>query len=157
MGINAIFLDVDGVLNNHTSKSRCGKFLGIDKDKVKRLSKIVKETQSILILTSSWKVGWDPKDEYIYDPLAKYLNSHLKRKGRLVLTDKTKERNLSCRGMGIKAYLILHPEITNWIVLDDEIFPDYQERKIMPHLIKTNPVYGLTNKDVEKAIKMLNI
>lgn len=58
--------------------------------------------------------------------------------------------------MGIKAYLTLHPEITNWIVLDDEIFIDFEERGIMPHLVKINPIYGLTDNDAETAIKMLN-
>lgn len=167
----AIFLDIDGVLNAYgtdektRSKSRCGSYLGIDKDKVQRLAKIVKETDAILILTSSWKVGWEPKGRYsvdrydIYTPAtnyhAKYLDAHLKKKGKLTLADKTKERNLEERGMGIKAYLLAHPEITEWIVLDDEIFSDFQRRGIMPHLIKTNPYYGLTDEDAEAAIKML--
>lgn len=58
--------------------------------------------------------------------------------------------------MGIKAYLMLHPEITNWIVLDDEIFSDYQEYNILPHLIKTNASIGLTDENAETAIQMLN-
>ena len=169
--MNAIFLDIDGVLNaNGTdvftrSKSRCGSFLGIDKDKVKRLATIVKETDAILILSSSWKIGWEPNHKYKvnsydrYDPCssyhAKYLDNHLKKKGGLVVSDKTTERNLAQRGMGIKAYLLAHPEITNWIVLDDEIFYDFQERGIMPHLVKTDPTYGLTDADAEAAIKML--
>ena len=87
---------------------------------------------------------------------AKYLDNHLKKKGKLILTDKTRERNLNQRGMGIKAYLIQHPEITDWIVLDDEIFYDFYERGIIPHLIKTNPVYGLTDVDAAEAIQILN-
>lgn len=35
-----IFLDIDGVLNCHNSKSDCNGRLGIDEDKVKRLKKI---------------------------------------------------------------------------------------------------------------------
>lgn len=58
--------------------------------------------------------------------------------------------------MGIKAYLSAHPKITNWIVLDDEIFIDFEERGIIPHLVKTNPTLGLTDNDAETAIKMLN-
>ena len=58
--------------------------------------------------------------------------------------------------MGIKLYLTVHPEITNWIVLDDEIFIDFKQENILPHLIKTNPKYGLTDNDVKMAIDMLN-
>jgi hypothetical protein len=41
--------------------------------------------------------------------------------------------------------------------LDDEIFPDYEEYGIMPHLVKTS-FYdgGLKEKHVELAIKILN-
>ena len=163
----AIFLDIDGVLNSYgkESKSRCGNYTGIDKDKVQRLAKIVQETDAILILTSSWKMGWEPKGKYtvykygVYEPAtnyhAKYLDNHLKKKGKLILTDKTRERNLAERGNGIKAYLTQHPEITDWIVLDDEIFSDFKEHGILPHLLQTNYLYGLTDDDAEIAIKML--
>lgn len=86
---------------------------------------------------------------------AKYLDNHLKKKGKLVLKDKTRERDLRYRGMGIKAYLAQHPEITNWIVLDDEIFIDFKEQGILPHLLQTNPLYGLIDDDAKIAIKML--
>ena len=156
----------DGVLNCYgtnketRSKSKCGNYIGIDKDKTKRLARIVKETDAILILSSSWKIGWEPKGRYktegIFSYHAKYLDNHLKKKGGLILNNKTRERNLNERGMGIKAYLILHPEITDWIVLDDEIFPDFQIHGIFPHLIKTDPLFGLTDECAEVAIKMLN-
>lgn len=161
--MKAIFLDIDGVLNNfntnkkYRSKSRCRGLIGIDKDKVKRLAKIVQETNSILILTSSWKIGWELKLSEIntLNYHAKYLNNHLKRKGNLFITDKTREYNLNYRGKGIQSYLIKHPEITEWIVLDDEIFIDYEREGIMPHLIQTNSDLGLTNEDTDAAIKML--
>lgn len=47
--------------------------------------------------------------------------------------------------------------VTNYICLDDESFdyffaiPDYQR-----HVILTNPIYGLTASDVDKAIRLLN-
>ena len=169
--MNAIFFDIDGVLNAYgtdlktRSKSKCGNFLGIDKNKVRRLARIVKETDAILILSSSWKIGWEPHKRYTvepydyYDPYssyhAKYLDNHLKKKGGLVITDKTRERNLEDRGTGIKDYLTQHPEIKNWIVLDDEIFRDFQSQGIMPHLIKINPILGLTETDADAAIKIL--
>lgn len=158
----AIFLDIDGVLNSYgkDSKSKCENYAGVDKNKVKRLAEIVQKTNAILVLTSTWKVGWEKTTNKINKPIAsyhvKYLNNHLKKKGNLIITDKTKERNLACRGMGIKAYLVEHPEIINWVVLDDEIFEDFSKYNILPHLIKINPEYGLTKKDADAAITMLN-
>lgn len=125
---NVIFLDVDGVLNCDTSKSRCGIYFGIDKDKVKRLASIVEATSADIILTSTWKIGWcrNPSPGYIlsfdtptFDKAAKYLNNHLWKKGKLIIKDKTKERDLKYRGTGIRNYLEKHPEITGWVVLDD--------------------------------------
>ena len=170
--VKAIFLDIDGVLNCFNtdkrirSKSRCGSFIGIDKDKTQRLATIVKETGAILILTSSWKIGWEPKGNYTVDKYdiyeeatnyhAKYLDNHLKKKGKLIITDKTRERNLNQRGMGIKAYLAQHPEIKDWIVIDDEVFYDFKHYKILPHLIHTDLQFGLTDADATAAIMMLN-
>lgn len=155
----------DGVLNCYgtdkktRSKSRCGSYIGIDKDKTQRLARIVKETNAILVLSSSWKIGWEPNGKYkkegVFSYHAKYLDNHLKKKGNLILNNKTRERNLNERGMGIKAYLMLHSEITNWIVLDDEIFFDFYTYGIMSHLVKTDPLTGLTDECAEAAIKML--
>ena len=170
--VKAIFLDIDGVLNCFNadkrirSKSRCGNFLGIDKDKTQRLATIVKETNAVLILTSSWKVGWEPKGNYTVDKYdiyeeatnyhAKYLDNHLKKKGKLVITDKTRERNLNQRGAGINTYLTQHPEIKNWIVIDDEVFYDFGRNKIFPHLIHVDSQFGLTDAEATAAIMMLN-
>ena len=157
----AIFLDIDGVLNCYShnplyrSKSRCGACIGIDKDKTQKLSKIIKSTKADLILSSSWKVGWEPYHNYT-EPHAKYLDNHLRKKGNLFCKDKTREKNLWERGLGIKAYLIQHPEYTNWIILDDELFKDFITYNMLSHFLKVNHEYGLTDKDVEIAIKMLN-
>lgn len=157
--MNTIFLDIDEVLNCDTSKSYCGQYVGIDKDKTQILSHIVKETDSEIILTSTWKVGWEPYRHYNSElyPEAKYLDNHLKKKGDLKILNKTREKNLLDRGTGIVTYLHIHPEIKNYVILDDEIFPDFNKfpNKIFPHLVQTNTHIGLTEKDAELAIKIL--
>ena len=155
--MKVIFLDIDGVLNafNKNSKSRCGEYSGIDKARVKLLSSLVAETGAILVLTSTWKYHWTSpySSTNLYDT---YLNRHLKNKGNLYITDKTREANLAQRGMGIKEYLSRHPEVDGWVVLDDEIFDDYQRRGIFPHLICINSKYGIQEEDVAAAVKILN-
>ena len=61
------------------------------------------------------------------------------------------------RGEGIRNWLANHPSVTHWIVLDDDIFPDYKQHGIMPHLVKTNfYAGGLTETHVNQAIDLLN-
>ena len=159
-----IFFDVDGVLNCEStekgvrSKSRCGSFTGIDKDKVKRLATIVEKTNAKLVLISDWKIGWEPFKRYdkALNPHAKYLDDHLKRKGDLYIIDKTEDEEPDLRGSGIKNWLSRHPDVTDWIVLDDTYFSDYFDSNIVEHLILTDPIVGLTDENVEAAIKILN-
>ena len=153
-----IFLDIDGVLNCNTSKSRCGDFIGIDKDKVKRLASIVEQTNAKLVLISDWKIGWEPFKRYdkVENPHAKYLDDHLERKGKLYLIDKTRESNLNLRGSGIRDWLTKHPDVTAWVILDDYAFSDYSDIDIVSHIIYTDPATGLTDNDVAEAINILN-
>ena len=58
--MKAIFLDIDGVLNEEKSRSSCCGYRGIDDKKVEILAKIVKETGARLVLTSTWKNHWRP-------------------------------------------------------------------------------------------------
>ena len=53
--MKVIFLDIDGVLNTPSSESRCGEYIGIDDEKVKKLKKIVEKTKAEIVLISTWK------------------------------------------------------------------------------------------------------
>ena len=58
--MNVIFLDIDGVLNNYATKARTPMgYTGINNSLAKRLSELVKETDSVVVLTSTWKDDWD--------------------------------------------------------------------------------------------------
>ena len=66
------------------------------------------------------------------------------------------EGNPNCRGNGILAYLKDHPAEA-YVILDDENFRDYQNRPaIQDHLVLTNYITGLSDDDVEKAIRILS-
>lgn len=157
--MKAVFLDVDGVLNYSGCKERFGEYLGVEDECVVRLSEIVHSCSppAAIVLTSSWKELWDhhPINSKEIDPMAKYLVEKLKKQG-LHLTDRTDEKNPMQRGMGIKGWLRkVGSDIDSWVVLDDEVFPDYEERGIMDHLVKTSFGVGLSDRNVEKAIKIL--
>lgn len=156
--MNVIFLDVDGVLNFEGCKERIGGFIGIDDECVARLSEIVFSCSppASIVLTSSWKTEWDnqPANSKELTPMASYLVNKLKAHG-MHLTGRTQEKNADQRGLGIIGWLRMAREIDHWVVLDDCVFEDYEERGILPHLVKTSYGIGLTDKGVEKAIKIL--
>lgn len=160
--MKAIFLDVDGVLNCSTSKSYChddicGVITGIDSDKVKRLAKIVEATGAEIILSSDWKDGWNKYYTSSKPSHAKYLDNHLYKKGRLTIKDKTPSTSKGSwyRGEEILTYLKSHPDITDYVILDDTFFEDFSIKEIKEHLVLTNHKLGLTDGDVEKAIRIL--
>lgn len=160
--MKVIFLDIDGVLNCSTSKSfchddLCGIIHGIDSDKVKRLAKIVEVTGAQIILSSDWKDGWEKYYTSQKPSHAKYLDNHLYKKGKLTIKDKTPTTHKGTwfRGSEILAYLRVHQDIENYVILDDTFFDDFANKEIEEHLVLTNREVGLTDGDVNDAIKIL--
>lgn len=153
--IKIIFLDIDGVLNCQTSKSNSGGVLGIDSKKVKLLRRIIDQTNTKIVLCSSWKTFWDHnKDEQT--EIANYLDRKLKRENLFIL-DKTDDKGYN-RGEGIVNWL-QDKTVEQWIVLDDEIFDDYDKYNVIEHLVKTSFYSengGLQEEHVQMAVEMLN-
>lgn len=106
------------------------------------------------MLVSTWKIGWHKDDKERQSALANYLDERLAEEG-LKIMDKT-DGSVADRGTGIVDWLSKHP-VESWIVLDDEIFKDYEECGIMPHLVKTSFYEGgLKDRHVDLAIQILN-
>lgn len=157
--MNVIFLDIDGVLNGSNiqfSKSHFKDFAGIDKDKVQRLARIVNETNAILVLSSSWRDGWERGGHYdpLENPYAKYLDKHLWKKGKLRISDKIPSIHKT-RGANIIEWLKANPDTSNYIILDDVFYNDYEDFNLVNHLIYTDQEHGLTDEDAELAIRIL--
>lgn len=147
-----IFLDVDGVLNSVTFYE---KFLseGIDCDRedildqtaLCRLAKIVRDTNAGIVISSSWR--WDAN-------ALRILTTQLAVYGIIPIGTTIQEIrvNLS-RAEEIRMWLKEHPEVNNYVVLDDDVM-DVEE--IASHHIKTNFNKGLEMNHVEQAKKILN-
>lgn len=116
--------------------------LDIDINKVNILREIIAETEAVVVVTSSWKSL----------KVFPYVKNELIKMG-IPIIDVTTNQNCN-RGTGIKKYLKEH-HIKNYIILDDDIFDDYDE-ELLSHLVKTSFNYeGLSNNHKEKAIKKL--
>ena len=154
-----IFLDIDGVLNEEGSRSRCCGCRGIDDRKAANLAVIVNATGAKIVLVSTWKDGWFQREKDRQGFLADYLDKKLKKQG-LTVFDKTESVDRDSgvylsRGEGILAYLSCHA-VENYVILDDFQF-DYDGCGLTDRYVKTdNYGGGLTETLARKAIEILN-
>lgn len=162
-----IFLDIDGVLNSSKyDKSDYYKtatagmsdaevmliahHLHLDPEAVKILNDLVTRSGATVVLSSTWRTKYSPKE----------MTEMLKgRGGTFEVSDKTpvlfgmKFSESIPRGKEIAKYLKDLPEQPeSFVILDD-----YEDMiHLKKFLVRTDWNFGLTQDDVEKALKILN-
>ena len=153
--MKVIFLDVDGVLNSDKFFDNNIDNSYIDEKTVRLLKKAVEETGAKVVVSSSFR----------YTRSFGKVQEILLKNG--ITFDKTPFLDNE-RGKEIKQWIDEHSkiskelkassEVEDYVVLDDEIFDDFDE-EILSHLIKMeeNEVRGfgkgLQEKDVDKIIE----
>ena len=127
-----VFLDVDGVLNSRTTVQRTPDgYTGIDDARVQLLAKVInKYGGGDIVLSSDWKEMRETAADYLY------LVSKLEMFG-LTITGKTID-TMKRRGKGIVEYLAAHPEIKEYVVLDDNLFDFRDYKKLWERLLLTD-------------------
>ena len=156
MGIKCIFVDVDGVLNCAKTTKRLDisyEFLFVDTRKVLRLRDIVERTGAKLVLSSTWRFGAEQGAFYIEREALRELVAEFRRVRCPLWFSITPYLPRAKRWQEINAWLILHPEVDEFIILDD--WGEDEFRPMMDHLVKCDPRKGLTKERAELAIKML--
>ena len=164
--IRVIFLDVDGVLNcSSTTEVVCG-FTGVGDKKIRVLKDIVVQSSEIadtkIVLSSMWRTGVNRtgiRSPKMYDYLSDRLNEH----GLSIFgtTPFIRSREKS-RGEEIASWLISHIElnVSGYLILDDELFPDFNSYGLRAHLLKTSwdgDDGGLQEKHIQMALDILKI
>lgn len=128
-----VFLDVDGVLNTRRScvSSPSGLHVGIDEARIVLLADAMKETGAEgVVLTTTWKNMKENDEDYIY--LINLLETH-----GIKVFGKTEEKDFTKREDGVLAYLESHPEIEEFVILDDQHFGFENYNKIWEGFIDT--------------------
>lgn len=146
----AVFLDVDGVLNSRMTCQRTPDgYTGIDDARVEVLANAIKMYDCYeVILTSDWKDMDEKDDDYVY--LLEKLNAY-----GLSIAGKTKDRGFN-RGEGVNDYIKVHPEIDDYVILDDQKFefedyPQLWERLLLTDGIE-NAVFASETPEIETMI-----
>ena len=146
--MKVIFLDVDGVLNNDftTTRTRGGAEF-VDDYLIERLKRLIDVTGATVVMSSSWRYGLTCEkhhDDFV--ELLERLEEH-----GVHVEDYTPTMNTAHKSIEIEHYLLDHPEIDSFVILDDdeiELFPEQH--------VETLNRYGLTDENVEEAITILN-
>ncbi len=139
--MKVVFLDVDGVIVPWDC---------FDETCLQNLKAIIDRTGAVIVLTSTWRLA---------------------RATRSILVDELEARNIaapyddvpdfgqtsSARVQEILAWLAEHPEVTNWVVLDDEDLAAVDETgEIADRFVRTESLQGLNRPElVERAVSIL--
>lgn len=153
-----IFLDIDGVLNHfdwyastefQSIKTKEDVELDIDPRCTHRIMDLCNQFNAKVVITSSWKISWYstimrlergglPHD-YVIDHTPDYLWIPVEN------FDKS-------RGAEIQGWLNNHPEVTNYVIVDDRV--DFKEEQ-MSHFVQIDQTLGLTDENVEEIKRIL--
>lgn len=144
--MKVVFLDFNGVLDTYDEMDV------IDKSNLNRLKKIVDVTGAKIVISSSNKNNYY-RNGYISGILKYLINSLLIEGfdviGLLPMGDSREEE--------IKMYLSMHPEINEFVILDDDYeMPSFKKQLIkLPSQMIGSLQRGLEDKHVYKAIEIL--
>ena len=122
------------------TKDEASAIANMDPDAVERIMRIVKETGAEIVVSSTWR----------FDDSICYKLRFMGIPQIYGITPGTVKRY---RGEEIKLWLDEHPEVINYVIIDDDNdMLDEQDS----HLVQTSWLTGITDYDVEKAINILN-
>lgn len=164
--MNVIFLDIDGVLNNYgTQTRRWDGFTGVDTSNIKTLNKIFdidytyQEPLDIkFVMSSSWRTednfeatcNWLRQQGLKGEFIGRTPELSLKEAATvygLRFSDPTNTSKV--RSVEIQTWLKEHPEVESYVCIDDMRLYDLPS-------VRTDPMVGLTEDDLNKALEILN-
>lgn len=155
-----IFLDIDGVLNYNGYKTLTSSgSLFVNDNKIKILKEIIERTGAKVVLSSTWRFGWRQLEQGLSDSWA--IRDFIELRDKLLeydieLYDKTPmfDRFMRRREEEIAAWLDKHKDVDGYVIIDD--LKGKWLRPCSDHLLQTSPNYGLRQKHIQIAEKILN-
>jgi hypothetical protein len=137
-----IFLDFDGVVNCFNEPESLRR---LSQGCVANLNTLLERSGASIVVSSTWRVAHS-----LADLRQILVNSGLRYPERVLGVT---PRNDGIRGKQIERWLENYPEeIEAFVILDD----DSDMGPFMDRLVKTDSDIGLTDLDVEKALKIFN-
>lgn len=168
--MKAIFLDVDGVLNSndgcrkwYRSHKRSERWSQLEPEKIKLILDLVKRTGAKIILSSTWRLNPDrikllECNNLKIDDTTSLSRCKLVSDPRLIKNCYSMCGNsddCADRGLFILDYLEEHPEITEYVSIDDDNHADVENWIGPNHCVTPSWLHGLTKDQAERAYKLL--
>ena len=150
--MKVIFLDFDGVITIPPKWY-------IKADKLKYIKQIVDTTGAKIVISSSWRMkSVEETIEKIIGrpkrcPRNKMLNWFINNLYDVTPWCADKKYYKTGRGGEIQTWLDNHPEVNNYVILDDD--GDMMDQQLF-HFVQTNYEDGITELETNWAIKILN-
>ena len=145
--MKVIFLDCDGVINSRRTVLALGDcrphVKDVDPIAIKLIGWIVNETGAKIVISSTWRMfyplGW-------FTAMFKEFGQH-----HVEVIDKT-PRDGTIRGNEIADWLSAHPEVLNYVIIDDDA--DMLEEQF-PNFVRTSGRDGLLVDHAHRAVEIL--
>lgn len=143
--MKVIFLDFDGVVNNWEH------FEGVDYDNVKFLLQIIKLTDAKIVATSSNKYVFQRDSTVDYESTVFFEYVRLLCNYGVEIFDVTPYVK-GKRELEINKYLRLHPEIEQFLILDDDLVIE----SLKEHQVFLDLYNGICEEHVNPSLNILN-
>ena len=146
-----LFLDIDGVLNSLAyDRERGAQDGNIDVSRLPLVREIIDRTGARVVLTSSWRVHWDPRGEAT-DDKGREIADTFAHYG-ITLFDRTPDPGE--RAQEVCAWLSAHPDTESFVIIDDM---KLGWGALDGHTVKTDHRIGrgLGRSHTDRAIKKL--
>lgn len=151
--LKAIFLDMDGVMNNEGSFGDA-KMDPIDPKSVKLLNGLIRDTDACIVISSTWRIG-----QSLHWLQLMMVNVGFEFPERIIgatmeISSKTNGGIWVSKTRGQEIALWLEQvSVDSFVIFDDEDDMD----PVKDHLVKTTFKTGLLPEHIEQAKRILNV
>jgi hypothetical protein len=146
--MKVIFIDIDGVLNDHTRLSNG--YCGIKSECVENMNLILDTVLDLnIVISSAWRY-MIPKSMTLTGFEYLLLVCGINCRGRISGHTRHDNDEEDTRGSQISDYLNEHTDIEKYIVVDDM---DLNLTSLGDNFLQTNGNVGLTKQDAERIIR----
>lgn len=145
-----LFLDMDGVISVYNNRW-C-----LSDEKIKHIKNIVEQTHCKIVITSSWKCGYDNVYNFVNNFIK--LNPKSEKPSEMLIWLKLNiyditDNNGPLRGDEIQRYLDSHDNIENYVIIDDD--SDMLDSQLN-NFIQTDTYEGITIREEKMIITFFN-
>ena len=154
MKMKVIFLDFDGVITTYDSKWKINMY------KINIINDICDKTDAKIVVTSTWRMGYHDDVYACHERLKLYFIKHNYLDNFKDTFDKFISNIIGMtecigglRGDEIKSYMNEHPEVENYVIIDDD--SDMCDDQLC-NFVQTDTWDGITERDAKLCVDILN-